>query len=43
VQNQNGMNESEDKYDGVSVRNVSEAEIFIYLPVDQWPDLFITS
>lgn len=30
--NHNGMNEPEEKYDGVRVRNVSEAEMYIYLP-----------
>lgn len=30
--NDNGMKEPEEKYDGVRVRNVSEAEIYIYLP-----------
>jgi len=30
--NHNGMNEPEEKYDGVRVRKVSEAEIFVYLP-----------
>ena len=30
--NHNGMDEPEEKYDGVRVRNVSEAEIYVYLP-----------
>lgn len=30
--NDNGMKEPEEKYDGVRVRNVSEAEMYIYLP-----------
>jgi len=30
--NHNGMNEPEEKYDGVRVRNVSEAEMYVYLP-----------
>ncbi len=30
--NDNGMEEPEEKYDGVRVRNVSEAEMFLYLP-----------
>ena len=30
--NDNGMTEPEEKYDGVRVRNVSEAEMYIYLP-----------
>ena len=30
--NSNGMNEPEEKYDGVRVRNVSQAEMYIYLP-----------
>ncbi len=30
--NDNGMKEPEEKYDGVRVRNVSEAEMFVYLP-----------
>ncbi|NQU53844.1 MAG: alpha/beta hydrolase [Bacteroidetes bacterium] len=30
--NHNGMNELEEKYDGVRVRNVSEAEMYVYLP-----------
>jgi acetyl esterase/lipase len=30
--NDNGMREPEEKYDGVRVRNVSEAEMYIYLP-----------
>jgi len=30
--NDNGMTEPEEKYDGVRVRNVSEAELYIYLP-----------
>jgi len=30
----NGMDEPEVKYDGVRVRNVSEAEIYVYLPND---------
>ena len=30
--NDNGMNLPEEKYDGVRVRNVSEAEMFIYFP-----------
>lgn len=28
----NGMDEPEEKYDGVRVRNVSEAEMYVYLP-----------
>jgi acetyl esterase/lipase len=28
----NGMTKPEEKYDGIRVRNVSEAEIFVYLP-----------
>jgi len=28
----NGMTKSEEKYDGIRVRNVSEAEMFVYLP-----------
>ena len=30
--NDNGMKEPEEKYDGVRVRNVSEAEMYVYLP-----------
>lgn len=30
--NDNGMTEPEEKYDGVRVRNVSEAEMYVYLP-----------
>ena len=30
--NDNGMTDPEEKYDGVRVRNVSEAEMYIYLP-----------
>ena len=30
--NHNGMNEPEEEYEGRRVRNVSEAEIFVYLP-----------
>ena len=30
--NDNGMTEPEEKYDGVRVRNVSEAELYVYLP-----------
>lgn len=30
--NSNGMTEPEEKYDGVRVRNVSEAEMYVYLP-----------
>ncbi len=30
--NHNGMDQPEEKYDGVRVRNVSEAEIYIFLP-----------
>lgn len=30
--NDNGMKEPEEKYDGVRVRNVSEAEMYIYFP-----------
>jgi len=30
--NDNGMKEPEEKYDGIRVRNVSEAEIYVYLP-----------
>jgi acetyl esterase/lipase len=30
--NHNGMNEPEEKYEGVRVRNVSEAEMYVYLP-----------
>ncbi|HKJ78991.1 MAG TPA: alpha/beta hydrolase [Prolixibacteraceae bacterium] len=30
--NHNGMDEPEEKYDGVRVRNVSEAEMYVYLP-----------
>jgi acetyl esterase/lipase len=30
--NDNGMKQPEEKYDGVRVRNVSEAEIYVYLP-----------
>jgi acetyl esterase/lipase len=30
--NDNGMREPEEKYDGVRVRNVSEAEMYVYLP-----------
>lgn len=30
--NDNGMKEPEEKYDGLRVRNVSEAEMYIYLP-----------
>ncbi len=30
--NDNGMTEPEEKYDGVRVRNVSEAEVYVYLP-----------
>ena len=30
--NDNGLTEPEEKYDGVRVRNVSEAEMYVYLP-----------
>jgi acetyl esterase/lipase len=30
--NHNGMDKPEEKYDGVRVRNVSEAEMYVYLP-----------
>jgi len=30
--NDNGMKDPEEKYDGVRVRNVSEAEMYVYLP-----------
>lgn len=30
--NDNGMKQPEEKYDGVRVRNVSEAEMYVYLP-----------
>ncbi len=30
--NHNGMNEPEEKFEGVRVRNVSEAEMYVYLP-----------
>lgn len=30
--NHNGMNEPEETFDGVRVRNVSEAELFVYIP-----------
>ncbi len=30
--NDNGMKEPEEKYDGIRVRNVSEAEMYVYLP-----------
>lgn len=30
--NDNGMKEPEEKYDGVRVKNVSEAEMYVYLP-----------
>jgi acetyl esterase/lipase len=30
--NHNGMDEPEEKYDGIRVRNVSEAEIYVFLP-----------
>lgn len=30
--NHNGMDDPEEKYDGVRVRNVSEAEMYVYLP-----------
>ncbi len=30
--NDNGMTEPEEKYDGVRVRNVSEAEMYVYIP-----------
>ncbi len=30
--NDNGMTQPEEKYDGVRVRNVSEAEMYVYLP-----------
>ena len=30
--NHNGMNEPEEKYDGGRVRNISEAEMYVYLP-----------
>jgi acetyl esterase/lipase len=30
--NDNGMTEPEEKYDGIRVRNVSEAEMYVYLP-----------
>ena len=33
--NDNGMTEPEEKYDGVRVRNVSEAEMYIYLPEEE--------
>ncbi len=33
--NDNGMKEPEEKYDGVRVRNVSEAEMYVYLPEKQ--------
>jgi acetyl esterase/lipase len=33
--NDNGMTEPEEKYDGVRVRNVSEAEMYVYLPEEE--------
>jgi acetyl esterase/lipase len=33
--NDNGMTEPEEKYDGVRVRNVSEAEMYVYLPDEE--------
>lgn len=33
--NHNGMDEPEEKYDGVRVRNVSEAEMYVYLPAKE--------
>jgi len=33
--NENGMTEPEEKYDGVRVRNVSEAEMYVYLPDEE--------
>ncbi len=30
--NHNGMNEPEEKFDGIRVRNVSEAEMYVFLP-----------
>lgn len=33
--NKNGMTEPEEKYDGVRVRNVSEAEMYVYLPDEE--------
>ena len=30
--NHNGMDEPEEKFEGVRVRNVSEAEMYVYLP-----------
>jgi acetyl esterase/lipase len=33
--NDNGMTEPEEKYDGVRVRNVSEAEMYVYLPGEE--------
>jgi acetyl esterase/lipase len=33
--NDNGMTEPEEQYDGVRVRNVSEAEMYVYLPDEE--------
>jgi acetyl esterase/lipase len=33
--NDNGMREPEEKYDGIRVRNVSEAEIYVYKPAKE--------
>jgi acetyl esterase/lipase len=33
--NDNGMDKPEEKYDGVRVRNVSEAEIYVFLPANE--------
>jgi acetyl esterase/lipase len=33
--NDNGMTKPEEKYDGVRVRNVSEAEMYVYLPEEE--------